>query len=271
MSMVSEDEANLYENRVYARLLDKLYLFLSLREKELVELQKNIEDALNLKSAEGVYYKLSRFLYQLWGETFEDDDIACTALDKLEQTIKNIREFSDSIQGLRQHGLYEKVTSVESLLPQELVRKLRWIATVRNKVVHEADFDIENPTEFRESCEQVIAQLKTIQSSPVHADVTPFEVADVDVVEESQHIVNTASTASSIQIETKDDFHEALRKSAEPELVNPIVEVDDVFDDLDLDEDELDLPLPSIAPVIPAPIVVTPPYRFLRCRGCFWQ
>ena len=47
--------------------------------------------------------------------------------------------------------------------------------------------------------------------------------------------------------------------NSEPEFVNPIVEVDDVFDDLDLDEDELDLPLPSIAPVIPAPIVVTPP------------
>jgi hypothetical protein len=119
MSMVSEDEANLYENRVYARLLDKLYLFLSLREKELVELQKNIEDALNLKSAEGVYYKLSRFLYQLWGETFEDDDIACKALDKLEQTIENIREFSESIQGLRQHGLYRLIPR-ESKIPERI-------------------------------------------------------------------------------------------------------------------------------------------------------
>ena len=183
-----------------------------------------------------------------------------------EPAIEIAVRFSKQIESLLEQqlqaegrGLHEKVTSVESLLPQELVRKLRWIATVRNKVVHEADFDIENPTEFRESCEQVIAQLKTIQPLPVQTDVAPFEEVDVDVVEESQQIVNTASTASSIQIETKDDFHEALRKSAEPEFVNPIVEVDDVFDDLDLDEDELDLPLPSIAPVIPAPIVVAPP------------
>jgi S-DNA-T family DNA segregation ATPase FtsK/SpoIIIE len=182
-----------------------------------------------------------------------------------EPAIEIAVRFSKQIESLLEQqlqaegrGLHEKVTSVESLLSQELVRKLRWIATVRNKVVHEADFDIENPTEFRESCEQVIAQLKTIQPLPVQVvDVIPFEEANVDVVEESQQIVNTASTAS--QIETKDDFHEALRKSAEPELVNPIVEVDDVFDDLDLDEDELDLPLPSIAPVIPAPIVVAPP------------
>ncbi|MEN9430595.1 MAG: hypothetical protein RJA86_1454, partial [Pseudomonadota bacterium] len=137
-----------------------------------------------------------------------------------EPAIEIAVRFSKQIESLLEQqlqaegrGLHEKVTSVESLLSQELVRKLRWIATVRNKVVHEADFDIENPTEFRESCEQVIAQLKTIQPLPVQvADVIPFEEANVDVVEESQHIVNTASTASSIQIETKDDFHEALRK-----------------------------------------------------------
>jgi hypothetical protein len=193
-----------------------------------------------------------------------------------EPAIEIAVRFSKQIESLLEQqlhaegrGLHEKVTSVESLLSQELVRKLRWIATVRNKVVHEADFDIENPTEFRESCEQAIAQLKTIQPLPVQvADVIPFKEkeVDVDAVEASQLayegvdndlVVNTASTASFANIETKDDFHEALRNSAKPELVSPIVDVDvdDVFDDLDLDENERDQTLPSISPVIPAPIV----------------
>lgn len=36
-------------------------------------------------------------------------------------------------------GLHEKVTSVEKQLPEALVVKLRFIASVRNKVVHEAE------------------------------------------------------------------------------------------------------------------------------------
>jgi hypothetical protein len=38
-------------------------------------------------------------------------------------------------------GLHEKITSVESSLSQELVRDMRYLATIRNKLVHEHDFN----------------------------------------------------------------------------------------------------------------------------------
>ena len=38
-------------------------------------------------------------------------------------------------------GLHQKVNSVEEKLPPELVKKLRFIASVRNKVVHQGDVD----------------------------------------------------------------------------------------------------------------------------------
>ena len=34
-------------------------------------------------------------------------------------------------------GLHEKISSVESRLPEATVRKLRYIATIRNKATHE--------------------------------------------------------------------------------------------------------------------------------------
>lgn len=38
-------------------------------------------------------------------------------------------------------GLHEKISSVESSLSSELVRNMRYLATIRNKLVHEYDFD----------------------------------------------------------------------------------------------------------------------------------
>ena len=68
MARISEDEWQLYENKVYARLLDKLYRFLKHRRTELIEQKQNIEDGLNLEGGEGLYYRLADVLYKLWGE-----------------------------------------------------------------------------------------------------------------------------------------------------------------------------------------------------------
>jgi hypothetical protein len=38
-------------------------------------------------------------------------------------------------------GLHEKISSVESSLSQELVKNMRYLATIRNKLVHENDFN----------------------------------------------------------------------------------------------------------------------------------
>lgn len=106
MGMVSEDEYNLYENRVYVRLLDRLERFLSKRIREIDALTKNLTDALDLDSSDQINYRLSRKLFSIWGETFADDSAAIEALDRLEKTQKVLIAQHQSIRGLIQHKFY---------------------------------------------------------------------------------------------------------------------------------------------------------------------
>lgn len=52
-------------------------------------------------------------------------------------------------------GLHEKVDSVERLLPPALVRDIRKVATVRNKIVHDESYtSIDDRREFLRAYEQ---------------------------------------------------------------------------------------------------------------------
>jgi hypothetical protein len=60
-------------------------------------------------------------------------------------------------------GLHEKISSVQSALPQELVRNMRFLATIRNKLVHEHGFDkIPDRSKFIEKFEWSCKELKRI-------------------------------------------------------------------------------------------------------------
>ena len=54
--------------------------------------------------------------------------------------VKSLDSLLEAGLGAAGRGLHEKVTSVEAKLPPPLVRKLRFVATVRNKIVHEATY-----------------------------------------------------------------------------------------------------------------------------------
>ncbi len=65
-------------------------------------------------------------------------------MSDIELVIKN----SKKLEGLLEkhfaatgRGLHEKVGSVERKLPDGVVRRLRFIATIRNKIVHEESYD----------------------------------------------------------------------------------------------------------------------------------
>lgn len=62
-------------------------------------------------------------------------------------------------------GLHEKATSIATQLDQALLRQLRWIATMRNKVVHE-NFSLPSQADFERSCQQALQQLQQIAPSP---------------------------------------------------------------------------------------------------------
>ena len=83
-----------------------------------------------------------------------DIDLAVTRSQRLEQTLE--REF-----GASGRGLHEKVSSVADALPKDLVRRLRLVATVRNKVVHE-NGRIDDRNRFLTAADSAEAELATI-------------------------------------------------------------------------------------------------------------
>ncbi|OBT10192.1 DUF4145 domain-containing protein [Vibrio sp. UCD-FRSSP16_10] len=52
----------------------------------------------------------------------------------------------------RGRGLHQLITDSEERLPKEVISKLRYIATVRNKMLHEDGFKLEDRKEFVEAC-----------------------------------------------------------------------------------------------------------------------
>ncbi|HET9958493.1 MAG TPA: hypothetical protein VFQ61_28560 [Polyangiaceae bacterium] len=68
--------------------------------------------------------------------------------------------------GASGRGLHEKLSSVERQLPKALVRRMRWIATVRNEVVHEAA-SIRDLREFKRAVTECSQQLSDTERSAV--------------------------------------------------------------------------------------------------------
>jgi len=61
--------------------------------------------------------------------------------------------------GAEGRGLHEKLSSVESRIPQNLQRSIRYLATVRNKAMHEDGYEIEDPADYLRRAAQVNAEL----------------------------------------------------------------------------------------------------------------
>lgn len=65
-------------------------------------------------------------------------------------------------------GLHEKISSVSSLLAPELVKELRAVATIRNKLIHEDDFTLTQRElgDFEELAYSAYKQLRDIPTLP---------------------------------------------------------------------------------------------------------
>jgi hypothetical protein len=84
-------------------------------------------------------------------------------LSEMEQVVQRCKYFESRLEGelgASGRGLHEKVTSIQGQLPVPTVRRLRWIATLRNKLVHEHTFTkLEDPDGFQDACAFVEQQL----------------------------------------------------------------------------------------------------------------
>lgn len=61
-------------------------------------------------------------------------------------------------------GLHEKATSIEKELDEQTIKKIRFIASIRNKAVHVDDFHLPETTldGYMTACDEVDAELNTI-------------------------------------------------------------------------------------------------------------
>jgi len=61
-------------------------------------------------------------------------------------------------------GLHEKLSSVEKKLPVSLVKRIRYIATIRNKLVHEHEYrKIDDRSSFKRAVRHVNKELKKLE------------------------------------------------------------------------------------------------------------
>ena len=76
---------------------------------------------------------------------------------------KKLERLLEEGLGADGRGLHEKVTSVQDRLPPALVKRLRFIATVRNKLVHESAGDkIDDLAGYKKACDLAEKELKQL-------------------------------------------------------------------------------------------------------------
>jgi hypothetical protein len=105
LARFSEDEYAIYENVVYARLLDKLVQYLSGRLRRLERLCKRLERSLAFSSSTDLNHRLFNDICRLWGDTYQPEATA-GQLKATKETRDAVALQLKSLQGLRQAGLY---------------------------------------------------------------------------------------------------------------------------------------------------------------------
>lgn len=86
-----------------------------------------------------------------------DIDLAIKSSKKIESTLERVL-------GAQGKGLHEKVTSIEGKIPAALVKRIRYIATIRNKLIHEESVrKIADRSSFKAAVKHVGRELKKLE------------------------------------------------------------------------------------------------------------
>ncbi|GEM81587.1 hypothetical protein VSU01S_38320 [Vibrio superstes NBRC 103154] len=56
-------------------------------------------------------------------------------------------------------GLHQLITDSEERLPHDVIAKLRYVATIRNKMLHEDGFKLEDRKQFLQACNECEKEL----------------------------------------------------------------------------------------------------------------
>lgn len=106
LATVREDQFDIYENRVAARLVDHLVVYLRRRVHEVTRLLRVLEEATGNHgaAAAGSHWRQGR-IYKLWGETLD----ASEAKRKAERTLAQLKHLLFTISGMKDSVLYREV------------------------------------------------------------------------------------------------------------------------------------------------------------------
>lgn len=118
MARFSEDNFEIYENCVYARLLDKVERYLRARLSTLNSLYTTLEQAMEFYQSSDIDHRLAHAVCSIWGMTF-DENATGEVTELLSDTLTKLEALHKTIRGLQQSGLYmlvDRNAQVESSL-----------------------------------------------------------------------------------------------------------------------------------------------------------
>jgi hypothetical protein len=109
LALESEDEYNIYENRVFARLLDHLEKYLKKRCAYVAQCIEETEDALEKLDGSGVYWETNKAISSLWGEGFTVADSFQDEAVEGQDTLIVLRALLRQIRRLQESRLYKAI------------------------------------------------------------------------------------------------------------------------------------------------------------------
>lgn len=93
-------------------------------------------------------------------------------IERVIRASKSLEKLLEQQYGAEGRGLHEKASSVEDQLDAASLKSLRWVATMRNKVVHEDDFALPDPQGFSDTVERLTEALAP-KAKPIQPKVEP--------------------------------------------------------------------------------------------------
>ncbi len=105
-ALVSEDEHAIYENVVFARLIDRALQLLRARIHEVRQLLEKHEQAKQLSDAQHLDHRLRQEICALWGESFADNPEAGA---RAKETYEVLKSLYGKVRQLEHRGLYPQV------------------------------------------------------------------------------------------------------------------------------------------------------------------
>lgn len=108
LALFSDDQWAIYENCIYARLLDLLYRHLSDRLDELNSLKETLQEALELTESMDLNFRIRDSLCSLWGNAQSLKKTA-SLLDETAETIEKLENLARKVTSLKQGELYRRI------------------------------------------------------------------------------------------------------------------------------------------------------------------